>query len=152
MLPPLVPTNPPRYPADPPVTLPLASELLIVAFGAFEPAKPPTLLFAPPLMVPLAFDAVIDPRFTPTRPPALFPCESVVAPPTVTLTAARAFEMIPLLSFWPTRPPATTPFVTPLFEMVLSTTVTLLMVPKFWPASTPTNCPGPSRPVVAMML
>ena len=46
------------------------------------------------------------------------------------------------MPFCPTSPPAITPARLPPSTLLLLT-LTLLMVPAFWPASTPTNWPGP---------
>ena len=145
--------NPTRPPAPLPVplpvrvALPVANELAIVAPVSLRPTRPPMKLLVPPATLPLASEFVMVPGLSPTRPPALLPCEPEVALPTVTFTAACALLIVPRLvpgprmPFWPTRPPAMTPLVTLPFDTV-PLTVTLSIVPPLVPARMPTNWPG----------
>src|SRR5262245_36653559 len=121
---PFWPASPPTKLAPPPLTVPVARELLMVDPAAFEPTRPPAIL----------------------RPPSQLPWQPSA---TVTVTAV-ALELLidpatccgPNIPFCPTSPPVITPVSFPPSTLLLLT-LTLLMVPAFWPASTPTNWPGP---------
>src|SRR5438876_866286 len=119
----LAPTSPPANVKLPTVMFPLADDWLIVA--ELKPTRPPTLLVWQllPLLQPLPLPAVM---FTAA-------CDCVINPSGLS---------IPLFPFTPTSPPSVTPArLRPLIELAPST-VTLLIVPTFTPASVPTAGPG----------
>src|SRR3954447_24290074 len=90
---------------SPPVTLPLADELMIVpglsAAVEFSPTKPPTVLPCPPATFPVAWELLAVPEFSPTRPPTVLD-----APP---VTAPDAFDAVMVPGFSPTSPPTVLP-------------------------------------------
>src|SRR5712691_3076130 len=126
-----MPTRPPLSPLVPVLTLPPANEAMIDAVLSSVPTRPPALVV--PLTAPVAKEFVIAPSLWPTRPPATVP---------LTVAAEDELAIVPDAALRPTMPPVT------LFEppvIVELTTVTLLTLPLFSPARTPTIALLPAR-------
>src|SRR6185295_10838574 len=103
----------------------------------------------PPVTFPVACELeIVEPAIlAPTSPPAALKLQEPglhgLPLPTVTVTLALDPVIVPAtlgprFPFWPTSPPAMTP--TRLRPLTVPVAVTLLTVPAFEPATTPTHC------------